>query len=214
DASSVGLLTLVFWTLTCSKSCLELLIRRSPPRRFTAAARTGLEPAPESRSRWACHHLLRSFTIRRSVHFEPLSVPLQHTLLLRVDRDGRLSGSLERVDLRIDVFELGIAVRVARALAGLLVRLQAEAQAAQQPPDQLLAGGKAALGQRAGKMALALADPQQRRLRIATDRRLHQLGERLQQPRFGLGFRLAPATCSPDAIGGRVLSIQIGRAHV
>jgi hypothetical protein len=81
----MGLLTLVFWTLTCSKSCLELLIRRSPPQLFTAAARTGLEPAPESRSRWACHHLLRSFTMRLSVHcFEPLSVPLQHTLLLGV----------------------------------------------------------------------------------------------------------------------------------
>ena len=62
---------------------LELLIRRSPPRLFTAAARTGLRPAPESRSRWACHHLLRSFTIRLSVHFEPLSVPLQHNILKR-----------------------------------------------------------------------------------------------------------------------------------
>src|SRR5260370_28259241 len=135
-----------------------------------------------------------------------LEVPDQ-LLLLRVDRDGRLSGSLERIDLRIDVFELGVAIRVARTLAGLAVRLQAEAQAAQQPPDQLLAGGKAALGQRAGEMALALADPQARRLRIATDRRLHQLAERLPQPRFGLGFWLAPAPCTPPAIGRRVLSI-------
>src|SRR5271165_5198372 len=29
----------------------ELFIRRSPPRLFTAATRTGLRPAPESRSR-------------------------------------------------------------------------------------------------------------------------------------------------------------------
>jgi hypothetical protein len=64
---------------------LELLIRRSPPRLFTAAARTGLRPAPESRSRWACHHLLRSFTIRLSVHLEPLSVPLQHNLLFCIN---------------------------------------------------------------------------------------------------------------------------------
>src|SRR6516162_6438225 len=59
-----------------------LLIRRSPPRLLTAAARTGLRPAPESRSRWAYHHLLRSFTPRFSVQFiaELLSVPLRHTV--------------------------------------------------------------------------------------------------------------------------------------
>jgi hypothetical protein len=62
DASSRGLLSLVFRTLTCSGSCPELLIRRSPPRLLTAAARTGLRPAPESRSRGARPHLSRSFT--------------------------------------------------------------------------------------------------------------------------------------------------------
>jgi hypothetical protein len=96
-------------------------------------------------------------------------------LLLRVDRDGRLSSDLERIDLRVDVFELRIAVGMACALAGLAVRLQAEAQTAQQPSDQLLAGGEAALRQCCGKMTLALADPQQRRLGIATDRRLYEV---------------------------------------
>src|SRR5271165_7622354 len=42
----------------------ELFIRRSPPRLFTAATRTGLRPAPESRSRGAVPHHSRSFTIR------------------------------------------------------------------------------------------------------------------------------------------------------
>ncbi|KKZ84617.1 hypothetical protein RPHASCH2410_PC01490 (plasmid) [Rhizobium phaseoli Ch24-10] len=42
----------------------ELFIRRSPPRLFTAAARTGLRPAPESRSRRAILHHSRSFTLR------------------------------------------------------------------------------------------------------------------------------------------------------
>ena len=42
----------------------ELFIRRSPPRLFTAAARTGLGPAPESRSRRAVLHHSRSFTVR------------------------------------------------------------------------------------------------------------------------------------------------------
>ena len=76
-----GLLPLGFRTPTCPRSIPGLLIRRSPPRLLTAAARTGLRPAPESRSRWAYHHLLRSFAPRFSVQFiaELLSVPLRHT---------------------------------------------------------------------------------------------------------------------------------------
>ena len=75
-----GLLPLGFRTPTCPRSIPGLLIRRSPPRLLTAAARTGSRPAPESRSRWAYHHLLRSFTPRFSVQFiaELLSVPLRH----------------------------------------------------------------------------------------------------------------------------------------
>ncbi|MCY1529527.1 hypothetical protein D9M68_646760 [compost metagenome] len=42
----------------------ERFIRRSPPRLFTAAARTGLRSAPESRSRRAVLHHSRSFTLR------------------------------------------------------------------------------------------------------------------------------------------------------
>src|SRR4051794_28635079 len=44
-------------------------------------------------------------------------------------------------------------VGVACALAGLAVGLQAEAEPAQQSADQLLAGGEAALGQRASEVA-------------------------------------------------------------
>ena len=70
-----GLLPLGFRTPTCPRSIPGLLIRRSPPRLLTAAARTGLRPAPESRSRWAYHHLLRSFTPRFSVQFMLNSFP-------------------------------------------------------------------------------------------------------------------------------------------
>ena len=56
------LLSLVFRTPTCSRSDPELLIPRLPPQLFTAAARTGLGPAPEHRSRGALPHLSRSFT--------------------------------------------------------------------------------------------------------------------------------------------------------
>ena len=88
-----------------------------------------------------------------------LEVP-DKLFLLRVNRDGRLPGGLECVDLRVDLVELGVTVRVVRALAGLAVRLQAEAQPAQQPPHQLLTGGKAEFSQRSGEMTLVLADPQ------------------------------------------------------
>ncbi len=50
-------------------------------------------------------------------------------LLLGVDRDGELAGTLERLHLGVDVFELRVAVRVVGAFAGLAAGLQAEAQA-------------------------------------------------------------------------------------
>jgi hypothetical protein len=59
-----------------------------------------------------------------------LEVP-NKLLLFGIDRYRGLTSRLERVDPRIDVIELRVAVGVVRALAGLAVRLQAEAQAAQ-----------------------------------------------------------------------------------
>src|ERR1700726_3009168 len=65
---------------TCSRSCLELFLQRLPPRLFTAAAWSGLRPAPESRSRGACPHLSRSFTTLFSLSCcPPFYVSLQHT---------------------------------------------------------------------------------------------------------------------------------------
>ena len=89
-----------------------------------------------------------------------LEVP-DKLLLLGVDRDGRLTGSLEGRHVGVDVLELGVAVGVAGAFARLAIGLQAEAQPAQQAANQLLAGGEALLRQRRRQMPLALADPQQ-----------------------------------------------------
>src|SRR5215213_3351555 len=119
--------------------------------------------------------------------------------LLRVDRDRRLAGGLPGLHPHVDVFELGVAVGVARALAGLAVGLQAEAEPAQQSADQLLAGGETALGQRASEVALAFADPQQGGLGIAADGRLHQLAQSLQQARLRLHRRLASTARAADA---------------
>jgi len=75
DASSKGLLSFVSRLRTCSRCYLALLLQRSPPRPFTAAAWRGLRSAPESRSRGAHPHLLHSFT----TYLPPFRLSLQHT---------------------------------------------------------------------------------------------------------------------------------------
>jgi len=70
----------------------ELFIRRSPPRLFTAAARTGLRPAPESRSRRAIpiiHAALRNGVSSWRTPF----VTLQHTLVDK-NEPGRIKKTL------------------------------------------------------------------------------------------------------------------------
>src|SRR5271166_3982607 len=106
DASSRVCFRSASGTPTCPRSIPGLLIRRSPPRLLTAAARTGLRPAPESQSRWAYHHLLRSFTPRFSVQFiaELLSVPLRHTSTFpRARRRADLSGVFRIPDRSLPV---------------------------------------------------------------------------------------------------------------
>ena len=85
DASSMGSLSFVFRMHTCSRSYPELFLQRSPPRLFTAAAWSGLRPAPASRSRGTCPHLSRSFTTLFSpCCFPPFHVSLQHTVAQEV----------------------------------------------------------------------------------------------------------------------------------
>ena len=69
----------------------------------------------------------------------PAGVPeiANQLLFLGVDRDRRLAGPPEAADAGVDVLELGVAVGMLAALAGLGVGLQAEAQVLQQPPDQV-----------------------------------------------------------------------------
>ena len=173
----------------------------------------------------AIGHRLAEFGDLKIMHTNRLGLPLGAQLttailevsdklfLLGVDRDRGFAGSLERLHLGVDVLELGVAVGVAHAFARLAVGLQAEAQAAQQAADQLLAGGEAPLRQRRRQTTLALADPQQGSLGIATDRRLHQLVQGFQQPRLGLDRRLA-ATSRPTYPIAQLLGArsQIGQA--
>src|SRR6516165_7422455 len=84
-------------------------LQRSRPRLLTAAAWSGLKPAPESRSRGALPHLPRSCTTPVYFMLPPFCVSLQHTVaqevelslryladacLLLVDRELQLSHDL------------------------------------------------------------------------------------------------------------------------
>jgi hypothetical protein len=134
-------------------------------------------------------------------------------LLLGVDRDGRLAGRLKAAHLGIDVFELGIAIGVAGPFARLAVGLKREAEMPQQPADQLMADHEAALGQRAGEMTLALADPQQRRLRITPNGRLDELAKRFQQSGVPVDRRLASAAGAANSAAEMVLAAaQLGQS--
>jgi hypothetical protein len=97
----------------------------------------------------------------------------------------------------------------------LRVGLTAIVQLAQQQADQLLAHLEALLAQRHGDVALAAADPAQRRLRIATDGALDQLFERRQQARLTFDRALATTAAPPHTLTQRVAaSPQLGNAAI
>jgi hypothetical protein len=135
--------------------------------------------------------------------------------LLGVDGDGRRSrrdGGLYR---RIDVLELRVAIGMAGALAGLPVGLAAVFQLAQQHAHQLLARREALLAQRLGNVALAAADPAQRRFRIAADRMLDQRFERRQQAGLSLDRTFAPPAGTPHPAADLVATrLQLGNAAI
>jgi len=91
-------------------------------------------------------------------------------LLFRINRDGGLPGSLELLDLLIDVLELGVTVGMERTFQGFLVGLKTEAKLAQQPANQFLTGCETAFSQCTTEVALASAHPQQRRFGITACR--------------------------------------------
>jgi hypothetical protein len=92
------------------------------------------------------------------------------------------------------MLELSVAIGVVGTFAGLAVGLQAEVETLQQPPNQLLTGDEAPLGQRHREMALAQADPPQRSLGITADRRLHQFIQSFQDPGLRLDRGLLSTT--------------------
>ena len=97
------------------------------------------------------------------------------------------------------MFKLCITIRVIGTLPRLAVSLETEAEPAQESTHQLVAYFKTMLGQRLRQVPLTLADPQQRCFRVTTNRRPHQLFERLKQARLGLHRGLTSGTGTADA---------------
>ena len=105
-------------------------------------------------------------------------------LLLCIHRDRRLARSNRCLHRRIDMLKLCIAVRVIGPLARLAVRLAAVFYVPQQVRHHPLAHLEPLLRQCFDQMALAAADPAQRRARIAADGVLDQRLECCRQARL------------------------------
>ena len=124
----------------------------------------------------------------------PLRLPLPagvleipHQLLpLGIDRHHRLTALQTLIRLRIDMFELSVAVRVRRPFAALAHRLQPIAKLVQQSAHRRRAHLPARARQRRGELRPTLARPPQRGLRVAAGQRVNQLLQRLLDARLGL----------------------------
>ena len=151
----------------------------------------------------------------------PAAVPevADQFLFLRVHRDHRLLLGQRRGNALADVGELRIAIRVAAALPGLAVGLQAELLLLQQFPDNRVADPVATRCQFPRQPPQALAGPAQRRHRIASLARRHKRQQVVQQSRVRRHQGLAPParTANPVGVqlgsGGQLLQAPTDRAH-
>jgi hypothetical protein len=121
-------------------------------------------------------------------------------LFLCVDRDDRLSRSLLSPDLRVDVLELGVAIRMVTPFLDLLIGLKTVTRLHQERSDRRVADGMAHRLKLPGQCAEALAGPTQRRLGISSGRRLHESVEICCKPRFHRKRALAPRSGPPNPL--------------
>src|SRR5208283_5277176 len=128
--------------------------------------------------------------------------------LLGVDRDHRLTGSLMRFNLRVDVLELRVAIGMASAFLALAIDLTAVAEAFEQLRDAARRNAMPHVAQRRGELGVAFRHPQQRSHRIAERRRLEQTPQVFQQRRILARQR------RPSAAGASNVSRDDGRRQI
>ena len=113
--------------------------------------------------------------------------------LLGVDGNDRQALTKKGVALRVDVFQLRIAVRVLGAFHWLGVALQAIAHLVQQTGNFAVSNAMAFPLQFHGQAPRTLTDPAQGRFGVPAGGRFHQCVERLQDAGLSLGKRFAVA---------------------
>src|SRR3989304_1361428 len=120
-------------------------------------------------------------------------------LLLRVYREGRLTGSLLRLDAPSNMFKLRVPIRMLFSFNCLAVRLQAVTCILQQSSYGRMTYGVSEFFQSLGKLPRALARPFQRRLRITAGGRFQKTFQGVQQPGISLlgGFAAGPEASLP-----------------
>ena len=119
-------------------------------------------------------------------------------LLLRVDRNDRLSGSLVSFDLGRDVLELSVPVGMSSTFTALLRLLKAIPQVVKHPAGGLGTDLEALLPEGFREMRRALRRPPEGRLRMTPRRWVQQRFQRLPQARLGLPQGLAACSLPPD----------------
>src|SRR4030095_2256039 len=133
--------------------------------------------------------------------------------LLGIDRDNGLRAPLESLHLGIDIFELSVAIRMRGTFFGLAVGLQTVVELLEQVGDLLVPNLKALLLQFCRQFPDALTVPAQRRLWIATARRVDYRVERCQQRGLVMNERFATATGPANATSRQQRAV-VSRRHV
>ena len=134
--------------------------------------------------------------------------PPHQFLLLGVHRDRRLAALQLGRDRLVDVLELRIPIGMTGPLQRLAVGLQAVFQVMQQSRHQRVADLIALRVQFLGQATRALAGPAQRRLRIPSRHRFHQILQRRRQSGHQHGRPLPPGprASNPGGVQGLLLS--------
>jgi len=125
------------------------------------------------------------FPLRMPLPSAVAEIPDQF-LLLRVNRNRRLTVLERSADPLVDVLELGVTVGMRRPFPSLAIRLQTVPGFMQQLGYRATTYGMLLAGEFLSQMSHALARPTQRRLGIASGGRFNQRLQRREQPRIAL----------------------------
>src|SRR4051794_26733613 len=125
-------------------------------------------------------------------------------LLPGIDRDHRLTVSLEVADPPVDMLKLGVAIGMIVAFLGLAVGLQAISLIPEQCRDGLVTHGMPLAAQFLGQFPRALGSPTQGRLRLPPRRRFDQGKQGAEEGRVAVLDEMPATTRGANALGRQV----------